>query len=184
MCRPLPLVGFSVLAVAVVTCSHFQPAPHPLYPGPARSPIEVARLGGPIAKVDGADVSSLGGNFALLPGCHVVELQRKIGEGSMSGAWSRDLGHRVYAFRMRPGWSYEIAVHLQPGNDAVGNGNVGQVTVQAIERDASGKTVANVLPVRKNADVEACQQWEEDQSKPEPSPPASASPDAGATDRG
>jgi len=157
--------GFLVaaaLAGAGVTCGHFRPAARPLYAGPVRGDAEVARLAGPIAKVDGLDVSELGGSFALLPGCHVVELRQKIGEGGVSGAWSTELRQATYAFRMKAGASYEIDVHLEPGNDSVGNANVGRARVEAVERDARGQVVANILPARRPADIEACQRWEEE----------------------
>lgn len=175
------LLAIFVLVAIAAACGHFQPRAHPLYPGPARSAAELARLSGPIAKVDGADVSSLGGTFALLPGCHVVELRRKIGEGTVSGAWSADLRQTIYAFRMKAGQSYEIDIQLQSGNNAsVGNATVGSVSVQAVERDASGKTVAIIPPVRKNADIEACQVWEEDLAKAQPTAEASERADAGS----
>ena len=175
------LLTFFALAAVAVACGHFQPAAHPLYPGPARSAAEVARLSGPIATVDGADVSSLGGTFTLLPGCHVVELQKRIGEGTASGAWSTELRHATYAFRMKAGSSYEIDIRLESGsNESVGNATVGQVRVEAVERDVNGKTVANILPVRKSADVEACRRWEEESAPAEPAVRAPGNPDAGA----
>ena len=175
------LLAILVLAVIAVACGHFQPTAHPLYPGPARPSAELARLTGPIAKVDGADVSRLGGTFALLPGCHLVELRRKIGEGTVSGAWSAEIGHLTYAFRMRAGQSYEIDVRLQHGNsESVGNATVGNVSVEAVERDASGQAVASIPPVRKSADLEACQLWEEELAKAEPTAEASERADAGS----
>ena len=73
---------------------------YPLYANPEqpRQPQTLARLEGPIATVDGREVASKGTAFELLPGCHVVTLQRKIGQGSDNAAWSADLGPIVYAF--------------------------------------------------------------------------------------
>ncbi len=180
--------GFLVAAALAgvgVTCGHFGPASRPLYPGPARGDAEVARLAGPIAKVDGLDVSELGGVFALLPGCHVVEVRQKIGEGGVSGAWSTELRQTTYAFRMKAGSSYEIDVHLEPGNNSVGNANVGRAWVEAIERDARGQVVASILPARRPADLEACQRWEEEQTGIErvadQEPPAAPVVDGGET---
>jgi hypothetical protein len=143
-------------AAGGVTCSHFPSAVHPLYSGPARLAGEVATLTGPVARVDGADVSRLGSSFALLPGCHVVELQKKIGEGSTGGAWSAELGHMVYALQMKAGYSYEIAAQLQAGNGGVGNGTVSGAKLTAVERDARGRVQGTVAPVRNDADVQAC----------------------------
>jgi hypothetical protein len=143
------------------SCGHFGPVPHPLYPGPARPTEEVARLSGPVVTVDGANVSSLGSSFTLLPGCHVVELQPRIGEGSVSGAWSAEIRHAVYAFKMKAGHSYEIDVHLRAGNSSVGKGTVGGVKITAVERDPRGAVVGSTTPVRNSADAEACYAWAE-----------------------
>jgi hypothetical protein len=176
------LLTASVLVAIVAACGHFQPTSQPLYPGPSRPAGEVARLSGPIAKVDGVDVSRLGGSFDLLPGCHVVELKRKVGEGSVGGAWSADLGHVTYALRMRAGQSYEINIRLQAGNSAsVGNATVGAASVEAVERDASGKTVANLLPARQATDIDACQRWDEEQTKQASAADGEETPDAASS---
>ena len=117
----------------------------------------MALLNGPIDSVDGTDVSRLGNSFALLPGCHVVGLPTRIGEGSVSGAWSVDLGRRFYAFRMQAGRSYIVEIHLQPGTDSVGTGTVGGVEITAVEKDAHGKTLRTIPPARGEADIAACQ---------------------------
>lgn len=171
-----------VLFVVVVgACSHFQPATHPLYAGPTRPTHEVARLSGPIATVDGVEVSRVGTSFSLLPGCHVVELRRRIGEGTTSGAWSAELRYTQYAFRMKAGASYEIEVQLQPGNAAMGSANVGGVLIEAVERDPSGKVVGVVSPVRKPAEVDACLAWDQqDQAVPADPVAAPVAPAAAA----
>jgi hypothetical protein len=141
-------------------CGHFLPVPHPLYPGPVQPSDKVAVLTGPVATVDGADVSSQGTSFALLPGCHIVALKRKIGEGNMIGAWSADLRPTVYAFRMEAGRSFEIDIHLQhSGNDSVDNATVGVAKIDAVERDARGTALRSIAPVRSDAEVEACREW-------------------------
>jgi hypothetical protein len=169
MIRAGLILACLLAAAGGVACGHLQPVDHPLYPGPARPSGEVARLSGPLALVDGADVSGLGSSFALLPGCHVVELQKRIGEGSTSGAWSADLRHRVYAFKMQAGHSYEIDVQLRSGNESVGNGTVGAVKITAVERDARGTAVGFLAPVRNNAEVQACRASADDsvERKPE-----------------
>ena len=45
-------------------------------------PNQVADLNGPIGKIDGREVNGLGGRFDLLPGCHIVELDRQSDNGS------------------------------------------------------------------------------------------------------
>jgi hypothetical protein len=130
---------------------------HPLYEGEPRSSAEVARLSGPVVKVDGVDVSRLGSLFALLPGCHIVELKSKIGAGTAGGAGSEEIGHVVYAFQMKAGHLYAIDAETRPGGaDSVGNASVGGVKLRAVEQDASGKVVAKLSRVRSNADIERC----------------------------
>jgi hypothetical protein len=132
------------------------PTPYALYPGPALSANEVAVLSGPVATVDGVDVSRQGTVFSLLPGCHVVMLQSEIGEGGVSGAWSEHIRRQAYVFHMRAGNSYVIDVRLLPGNHSVGTANVGGVKILAFEQDGSGKKLASIAPARKD-EIAACQ---------------------------
>lgn len=155
---PFLLAGFLALAGAG-SCGHMRPAAHALYQGDVRPVEQLAHLQGPVAKVDGIDVSVFGSSFALLPGCHVVLLQARIGEGSEQGAWSADLQHVVYAFRMKAGNNYNIEVLLQRGNTSVGNSTVGDVKINAVERDAHGKKLGLIAPVRSQAEIDACQAW-------------------------
>ena len=43
-----------------------------LYPGPRAAADQVATIDGPIATIDGQDVSSHGSTFEVRAGCHVV----------------------------------------------------------------------------------------------------------------
>jgi hypothetical protein len=148
----------AVLTIAFATCRHFQYDAHPLYEGDVRPAAEVAKLSGPIAKVDGVDVSHMGSLFALLPGCHIVELPTQLGEGTTSGAWSVNIGHVSYALAMKAGHFYVINTELLPGSSAsTGNASVGGVKVTAAERDADGKVIAKLAKVRSKADIESCQ---------------------------
>lgn len=175
------------LTIAVATCRHFQYEAHPLYEGEPRPTADVAKLSGPVAKVDGMDVSHLGSLFALLPGCHVVELPTTLGQGTSTGAWSATIGHVSYAFAMKPGHLYVIETHTLPGNAAsVGNAVVGGVKVTAVERDSDGNLVAKLAQVRSRADVEKCRTEDDklraqqkpavrpDVARPLPPPPVSA----------
>jgi hypothetical protein len=156
MHRLLLLAAIPGLATA---CGHVGAPPHPLYAGPTRPANELAMLSGPVAKVDGIDVSHLGALFSLAPGCHVVELQSSIGEGGVSGAWSADIPSHVYAFRMLAGRSYVIDLRLLPGNHGVGTANVGSVKIKAIEQDSQGNKLGNLTPVHGHADITACEEW-------------------------
>jgi len=132
--------------------------PHPLYPDPEtpRPAGEVARLSGPVATVDDQDVSKFGKSFALLPGCHVVKLAAKTGttSGDGRGGYVTSLPPTVYAFRMQAQHAYEIDVRF----DGRGGPTVGNVTIQAWDRDANGGAV-EVAPVGDGAEVEDCLNW-------------------------
>jgi hypothetical protein len=174
------LFAFLLAATAGAACSHFQPVPQPLYPGAARPNAEVARLSGPVATVDGLAVPEKASLFALLPGCHVVELQPRIGEGSVSGAWSAEIRHRTYVFDMKAGSSYEIDVQLQQGKDALGSSTVGGAKLKAVERDARGAVVATFAPARNPAEIAACRVSAEagGEQKPEPEQQGAGAPRA------
>ena len=146
------------LAAALSGCGHLGKAqPVPLYPNPdqPRPPESLAHLQGPIAKVDGVDVEPYGTVFDLLPGCHVVTLRRKVGEGGVSGAWMADLGTIIYPFHMRPGFLYTIDVSVR-----FRGASHGTMTIAAEERDASGALVSRVKPARRRQDIEACRDSE------------------------
>jgi hypothetical protein len=201
------LVAIGAALALAQACAHVGASLHPLYGGPPRPANEVAILSGPIATVDGIDVSDRA-FFSLLPGCHVVVLQSSIGEGGVSGAWSADIPRHVYAFRMTAGHSYVIKARLLPGNHGVGTANVGGVQVTAVEQDSEGNKIGKIKPARSEADIASCQAWgaaledtastqppEEPAPQPKdggqppepgdggPQPETATSPDAGPGDR-
>jgi len=147
----------ALMTIAFATCRHFQSEAHPLYEGDVLPSAEVANLSGPVAKVDGVNVSHMGSLFALLPGCHIVELPTQIGEGTTSGAWSENIGHVSYALAMKAGHLYAINTELKPGSSvSVGNAAVGGVKVTATERDSDGKVIAKLSPIHTKGDIESC----------------------------
>jgi hypothetical protein len=169
------LGSFVLLLAGAAGCASLKAAPHPLYPGPARPPAELAVLTGPIAMVDDLDVSHLGPAFSVLPGCHVVVLREHLGEGSTGGAWSVTISRTVYAFDMVAGRSYDVEVRLQRGNSAsVGNANVGGVKINAVEHDAGGRTLSSIAPLRKSAERGACTAAPAPEPAPEPPAPLDA----------
>ena len=146
------------LALALSGCAGFgQPRAFAFYPNPEhpRDRTTLAQLQGQIATIDGVDVEPYGTVFDLLPGCHVVSLRRKVGEGDQSGAWMADLGPRFYAFRMQSGYLYTIDISVR-----FGSASHGTLTITAAERDAAGRVVRKVPLVRGARDVEACRAWE------------------------
>ena len=155
-----------------VACGHFATQPHPLYPAPTRPAEQVATLSGPVGTVDGRDVSRKGNLFSLLPGCHVVGLRKQMSEGGLGGAWSVELPHTIYVFRMQAGRTYEIQILRQAAGGAgsavstVGNATSGGgVKIEAVERDATGKSLGVLAPARSNAEIEACQAVDEKDEK-------------------
>jgi hypothetical protein len=132
--------------------------PHPLYPNPEtpRPPTEVARLLGPIAAVDGQDVSREGKSFALLPGCHIVRLADKIGaiNTTASGGFVGSTGGPIFALRMKANFTYEIDIQLRETA-----GPTGQIIIQAWERPADGSSMTPIAPARSEADIADCQTW-------------------------
>src|SRR6185369_2007909 len=88
------------LALLAGACGTQAATGYPLYPklGDGPGADKVSTLYGPIQTVDGQDVSSKGRTFELLPGCHVVTLQRNIGEGSATGAWAANFPRLTFAF--------------------------------------------------------------------------------------
>ena len=158
----------TVMLLAAVSsgCEHLGRArPVPLYPNPTapRPPESLAHLQGPIAEVDGIDVEPYGTVFDLLPGCHVVTLRRKVGEGSVSGAWMADLGTVIYTFHMRPGFLYTIDVSARFRGSSHGS-----LTITAEERDPCGALVSRMVPVQSWQDVEACEDSEAAATLPMP----------------
>jgi len=146
------------LALALSGCGHVgRRRAFPLYPNPERPrpPGTLAELQGPVGTVDGVDVEPYGTTFALLPGCHVVTLRRRIGQGDASGgAWAAELGTMTYALRMRPGYRYSIDFDVR-----FRSAPHGTMTITANEWDASDRLVAQFPRVRGDADIEACEEW-------------------------
>lgn len=154
---------FLALAVATLAlgCHPGVDAPAvPLYPNAAtdRLPRErVAVVAGPIAKVDGKDVVDQGGRFELLPGCHVLELDRRmVADGNtLSGGmyWTGSFPSTTYAIRMKAGNRYEIR------RDIFSDGSGGRLVLSASE-EAPGGTVTDLAPATSAQEVTACKEWE------------------------
>lgn len=157
MTRSSSVVSVAV-ALLIAACIARSGEPHPLYPNAeVRRPAEqVARLFGPIASVDGQDVSRLGKSFSVLPGCHVVQLLNKVGaiNTSNGGGYVGMTGGAVFALRMRANFTYEIDVQVQSVT-----GPVGQLAIQAWERPADGSSATPIAPARSAEEIADCQWW-------------------------
>ena len=108
-------------ALASAACgSSVDVAGFPLYPNAeARLPCEqIARVFGPIASIDGRDVSSLGGAFDVLPGCHVVRTRADQLESTTYVTVIGHPGGRVFALTTKPGYTYIVKreVSDRPGS--------------------------------------------------------------------
>jgi hypothetical protein len=150
---------FATLAALLLpACIVRDGQPRPLYPNPEspRPPAEVARLFGPIAAIDGEDVSRKGKSFALLPGCHIVRLVDKVGaiNTSSSGGYVGTIGGVIFALRMKASFAYEIEVGFFDTT-----GPTGQLTIRAWERAADGSRSTPIAPAQSEADIDDCRKW-------------------------
>jgi hypothetical protein len=165
MSSKLHRAGWGAIAAlgGVFGCAQFHAQPYPLYGEPVQPSERIATLSGPIGVVDGKNVAKRGSLFALLPGCHVVSLRKEMSEGGLGGAWSIELPEHTYVFHMQAGHTYEIQALRQSSVGAgsavstVGNAtSAGGVKIEAVDRDAHGKILGLVAPVRSQAEMQAC----------------------------
>lgn len=137
---------------------------YPLYPNPqnALSRDQVAQLVGvcsgmectpPIGSVDGQDVSTLGGTFDLLPGCHVVQLQERVIEANPMVMWSGSGPRVLFAMKMRAAHRYVIKRDI-----IMDMGSRGRMVMSAKEEAPDGNS-SELLPARSSDEIRECQEW-------------------------
>lgn len=135
-----------------------EPPPVPLYPNAAqpRPPAEVAVVEGPIQKIDGQDVNGRGTRFALLPGCHVVDLDAATNGYSLSSgvAVTGQVQPATYALRMKPGAHYSIR-----RDTLTGELQTVRVVLSAREELPGGATT-DLDPIKSGEEIAACKTWE------------------------
>ncbi len=133
-------------AASAVGCHSVGKSGYPLYPPSAVPPAaaQIATLEGPINVVDDVNVSAKGRIFQLLPGCHIVTLERNIGEGGDNGAWTANLPRITYAFEMKPGHLYKIIVDVE-----MGSAMLGRMKLTARETAPDGSSVRWFRPRRR-----------------------------------
>lgn len=127
---------------------------HALYPESAGklAPSQVARLVGYVRLVDGKDVSGMDGGFLLEPGCHLVVTPSEWGTGEPNtGALTVQTGPLHFVLPMQASHQYVIDVEV-----GVLTGPTGSASVKAYDRDAQGKTVAEIEPAQSDADLQKC----------------------------
>jgi hypothetical protein len=100
-----------------------------------------------IKAVDGRDVPSGTRAFELLPGCHVVELARRILITNTAVEWTGQLDARAFVFAMKPGSEYTVVVELS----SEGTIGAAQMRFSGVERDASGALTGTFTPVAVSA---------------------------------
>lgn len=126
----------------------------PLYGGEQLPEEQVARLLGPIERVDGRAVPSGTGTFELLPGCHLVQIGGSVGsfKAAPESGWVATVPRQVYAFPMRAGHSYSITFEQEPelGMRAVG---YGRVVAREDDRHGHRKVIP---PAHSREDVAEC----------------------------
>ncbi|HEX3905639.1 MAG TPA: hypothetical protein VH853_22630 [Polyangia bacterium] len=142
-------------------CLASEPPAVPLYPGNESTrlpPNQVADVTGPIGKIDGREVGSLGGRFDLLPGCHVVELDRQSDNGNSSltgGIYLTGSGPiTIYALRMQAGARYTI----QRQTFVEGLGVPARMVLSARE-ELPGGAATDLVPAKSVDDLRACKAW-------------------------
>ena len=148
-------------ATLALGCLASEPPAVPLYPNAESTrlpPNQVADLLGPIGKIDEREVGGLGGRFDLLPGCHVVELDRQSDNGnySLTGAVYLTGGFpaTTYALRMQAGARYII----QRQTVTEGVGATMRIVLSARE-EFPGGAVTDLVPAKSVDDLEACKAW-------------------------
>ena len=99
--------------------------------------------------VDDKDVSSLGGYFELLPGCHVISIPSpspsRYNVGATTSRWT-------FALPMRAGHQYQVR-----GN-ALGKVATERFTIRVYESDLGGKETRAFEHAESPTDIEACKQ--------------------------
>lgn len=163
MNHSLPYQRWAFLTFVVATlglaCHPALDAPGlPLYPNSETTRLprsQIALVAGPIDKIDGQVVLDQGGRFELLPGCHIVELDRRvIADGNtLSGGmhFSGQFPSTIYAIRMQAGARYEILRQIYSNGIGIGS----RVILTAREEQPNG-AVTDLVPARSADDIKAC----------------------------
>ena len=135
----------------------YPPAPQPL------APEQGSTLTGYVQFVDDKDVSSLGGYFELLPGCHVIGTPSHWADQSLGGnTLNATTGRWTFALPMKAGHQYRIE-----NRDTGMMGLKGRFTIKAYEIDLRGNKTREFERVTSQKDIEACKE-EAARSSPAP----------------
>jgi hypothetical protein len=113
----------------------------------------VSTLTGYVQFVDDKDVSSLGGYFELLPGCHVIGTPSHWGDQSTGGDFSvtATTGRWTFALPMKAGRQYRIEVKA-----GVFTAATGPITIKGYETDLGGNQTREFERATSLKDIAAC----------------------------
>lgn len=131
----------------------------PLYPNAQTTKLprtQIAEVFGPIVKIDGNDVIDWGRPYDLLPGCHLVELERHVKVNGMVVRRPGSFGPEpvfIYALRMKAGARYIIQQAYCAGMPF----SVG--TCPSAREEQPGGAVTDLTPVSFGQDILACRAW-------------------------
>jgi len=125
----------------------YAPAPQPL------RPEQASTLTGYVQFVDGNDVSSLGGYFELLPGCHVIGTPSHWSEHSpgSNSAVVANTERWTFALPMRAGHQYRIEVIVREMT-----GPTAPLTILGYESDLGGNKTREFEHAASAKDIDAC----------------------------
>jgi hypothetical protein len=146
-------------ALLVLACHPgVDPPGVPLYPNGATTRLpreQIAHVVGPVGKIDYRAVEDQGGSFDLLPGCHVVELDRRMTNESyaLTGAAyvTGQFPMTVYAIQMKAGARYIIQRDV-PSSEM---GPIVRISLSAREEDANGR-VTELSPTTSSEVIRNC----------------------------
>ena len=122
----------------------YPPAPQPL------GPQQISTLAGYVQFVDDKDVSSLGGYFELLPGCHVIgtPLHMGVPTPGRTSVGTFTTGRLTFALPMKAGHQYRIEAIL----------GVTPFTIKGYESDLRGNKTREFERATSQKDIEACKE--------------------------
>lgn len=138
------------LAALVLVSACGEPRAYPLRSAGKVPVSQLARLKGPIASVDGEDVSTHGDLFVLPAGCHVVTTVSEWSDNDGQMGVTVHLRPSSYAMAMRPGHHYVVRFFAGTSNAVTAS-----FSMSAVEEDANGDVVRKLEPASP-AELAAC----------------------------
>jgi hypothetical protein len=152
------MVLMMALALSAASClSGTGVRPYRLYP-PAPQPLapqQISTLTGYVQFVDDKDVSSFGGYFELLPGCHVIGTPSRTGVPTpgRTSVGTFTTGRWTFALPMKAGHQYRIEV-----STGVMTGSLVRIAIKAYESDLRGNKTREFEHAASPKDVQACKE--------------------------